>query len=71
MTDQVIELYTAEQVRRLDKCAIEGHNIPGIDLMERAGGSTFEATRLFHPSARKFQVFCGGGNNGGGTAPKR
>lgn len=65
MTDQVIELYTAEQVRRLDKCAIEGHKIPGIDLMERAGGCTFEAARLAHPSARKFLVFCGGGNNGG------
>ena len=65
MTDQVIRLYTAEQVRRLDKCAIEGHAIPGIDLMERAGGSTFDAARLTFPSARKYLVFCGGGNNGG------
>jgi hydroxyethylthiazole kinase-like uncharacterized protein yjeF len=65
MTDQVIRLYTAEQVRRLDKCAIEGHAIPGIELMERAGGSTFDAARLAFPSARKYRVFCGGGNNGG------
>jgi hydroxyethylthiazole kinase-like uncharacterized protein yjeF len=65
MTDQANRLYTAEQVRRLDKCAIEGHAIPGIDLMERAGGSTFDAARLAFPVARKFLVFCGGGNNGG------
>ncbi len=65
MTDQVIRLYTAEQVRRLDKCAIEGHAIPGIDLMELAGASTFDAARLAFPSARNFLVFCGGGNNGG------
>jgi hydroxyethylthiazole kinase-like uncharacterized protein yjeF len=58
-------LYTAEQVRRLDKCAIEGHSIPGIDLMERAGNSTFDAARLAFPAARKYLVFCGGGNNGG------
>ncbi len=58
-------MYTAEQVRRLDKCAIEGHSIPGIELMELAGRSTFDAARLAFPSARKYGVFCGGGNNGG------
>ena len=58
-------MYTAEQVRRLDKCAIEGHAIAGIDLMERAGRSTFDAARMTFPGARKYLVFCGGGNNGG------
>jgi len=65
MTDQAERLYTAEQVRRLDKCAIEGHGIPGIDLMERAGKSVFDAIRQAFPEARKWLVFCGGGNNGG------
>ena len=37
MADQTIRLYTAEQVRGLDKCAIEGHGIPGMTLMEKAG----------------------------------
>jgi hydroxyethylthiazole kinase-like uncharacterized protein yjeF len=65
MTDQATRLYTAGQVRRLDKCAIEEHAIPGIDLMERAGTCTIDAARMAFPEARKFQVFCGGGNNGG------
>ena len=58
-------LYTAEQVRRLDACAIEGHGIPGIDLMERAGRSVFEAAREAFPFAARWLVLCGGGNNGG------
>jgi hydroxyethylthiazole kinase-like uncharacterized protein yjeF len=65
MVDRVHRLYTAEQVRRLDRCAIDGHGIPGIDLMERAGRSTFEVAREAYPEACRWQVFCGGGNNGG------
>lgn len=65
MIDQADRLYTAEQVRRLDMCAIEGHDIPGIELMERAGQSVFEAARHAFPEARSFLVLCGGGNNGG------
>jgi len=63
--DQDRRLYTAEQVRRLDRCAIEGHGIPGIELMERAGRATFEAARAGWPHARRWLVLCGGGNNGG------
>ncbi len=58
-------MYTAEQVRRLDKCAIEGHGIPGMDLMERAGKSAFDTACQAFPEARRWLVFCGGGNNGG------
>ena len=58
-------MYTAEQVRRLDKCAIEGHGIPGIDLMERAGRCVFEAARQAFPDSESHLVLCGGGNNGG------
>jgi hydroxyethylthiazole kinase-like uncharacterized protein yjeF len=65
MSDQAVRLYTARQVRRLDKCAIEGHAIAGIDLMERAGARTFDTARMAFPAARKYLVFCGGGNNGG------
>ena len=65
MAGQVERLYTAEQVRRLDKCAIEGHGIPGMDLMERAGSNTFEAAKAAFPEAGKVLVFCGGGKNGG------
>jgi NAD(P)H-hydrate epimerase len=65
MAVPVERLYTAKQVRRLDKCAIEGHGIPGMDLMERAGESTFLAAMRAFPEARDLLVFCGGGNNGG------
>jgi len=65
MTGESNRLYTAEQVRRLDKCAIEDHGIPGIDLMERAGRVVFDQARLEFPESRNWLVFCGGGNNGG------
>ncbi|MEJ8567627.1 NAD(P)H-hydrate dehydratase [Wenzhouxiangellaceae bacterium CH-27] len=58
-------MYNAEQVRRLDASAIEAHGIPGIELMERAGRSAFEAARRAFPQARRWQIFCGGGNNAG------
>ncbi len=65
MTVKAQRLYTAEQVRRLDKCAIEDHGIAGIDLMELAGRSVFEQARLKFPQSRHWLVICGGGNNGG------
>jgi NAD(P)H-hydrate epimerase len=65
MVDQADRLYTAEQVRRLDQCAIEGHGIPGIELMERAGRAVFEAACEDWPHAQRWLVVCGAGNNGG------
>ncbi|MEE4217957.1 MAG: NAD(P)H-hydrate dehydratase [Xanthomonadales bacterium] len=65
MIEQADRLYTAEQVRRLDKCAIVGHGIPGIELMERAGRCVFEAARQAYPDSETCLVLCGGGNNGG------
>jgi NAD(P)H-hydrate epimerase len=65
MMNQADRLYTAEQVRRLDKCAIEGHGIPGMELMERAGRFVFDTARQAYPEANSLLVFCGGGNNGG------
>jgi len=58
-------LYSAEQVRALDRCAIDEFKTPGIDLMERAGNATFQALRRRWPGLRHIAVFCGGGNNGG------
>jgi hydroxyethylthiazole kinase-like uncharacterized protein yjeF len=65
MMEQAHRLYTAGQVRRLDRCAIEGHGIPGMDLMERAGRCVFEAARQAFPDMQNILVLCGGGNNGG------
>ncbi|MBT8420147.1 MAG: NAD(P)H-hydrate dehydratase [Gammaproteobacteria bacterium] len=58
-------LYRAEQVRELDRIAIQDFGIPGARLMERAGFVTFRAMRRRWPEARRVRVVCGAGNNGG------
>lgn len=58
-------LYRAEQVRALDRAAIEVHGIPGIELMRRAGAEAFRLLREHWPEARTIAVLAGAGNNGG------
>ena len=58
-------LYRAEQVRELDRTAIEDQGIPGIELMERAGRAAYDLLRQRWPKARDVTVACGIGNNGG------
>lgn len=58
-------LYTPEQVRELDRRAIEDHGIPGERLMERAGRAAYRLLRREWPGVRRVTVLCGGGNNGG------
>lgn len=59
------QLYLAEQVRALDRCAIAQFGIPGLTLMERAGAAAFSLLRSRWPAARHVTVLCGIGNNGG------
>ena len=59
------ELWTAAQVRELDRRAIELHGVPARELMERAGGAALDALLQRWPAAREVTVLCGGGNNGG------
>lgn len=58
-------LYTAAQVRELDRIAIEERKIPGGKLMRRAGEAAFDLLRTRWPRARRIVVICGPGNNGG------
>lgn len=58
-------LYRSEQVRELDRIAIEEHKLPGFTLMSRAGQVAFDALRNHWPQARSLAVVCGPGNNGG------
>ncbi len=58
-------LYTAGQVRALDRQAIERFGIPGAELMQRAGAAAFAVARERWPEARRWCVLCGTGNNGG------
>ena len=58
-------LYRAEDVRELDRQAIEVCGIPGIELMERAGREAFAVLRGRWPAARRVAIVAGPGNNGG------
>lgn len=60
-----MEAYTKEQVRELDRIAIEEYQIPSIVLMENAGvGATSIILREI-AAQKNVAIFCGKGNNGG------
>ena len=65
MSDLPAELYTAAQVRELDRLAIERQGIPSLTLMERAGADALDALTGRYPGAGNLVVLCGGGNNAG------
>ncbi|MBN1489005.1 MAG: NAD(P)H-hydrate epimerase [Phycisphaerae bacterium] len=57
-----------EQIRTIDRLAIERYRIPGIVLMENAGRNAAELIRhhaLPTPNRGTAAILCGGGNNGG------
>ncbi|MFH1239535.1 MAG: NAD(P)H-hydrate epimerase [bacterium] len=58
---------TAEQMRQIDRRAIQEFGIPGVVLMENAGRAVSrEVMALLGDSSRSTVViFCGKGNNGG------
>ncbi len=58
-------LYRAQQVRQLDRIAIEQEGIAGFTLMRRAGKAAFDILLETWPQVEKVTVFCGVGNNGG------
>jgi len=58
-------LYTASQLRELDRGAIETAGIPGYTLMLRAGAAAWQVLGSSWPDARRLVVVCGTGNNGG------
>ena len=59
------KLYTAEQVRGIDYVAIHEIGIAGYELMCRAGAAVLDEARKRYPSARRWLIMCGPGNNGG------
>ncbi len=58
---------TREQIRELDRIAIEQYGIPGLILMENAGSACARTALRMLGSARGKEVtlLCGRGNNGG------
>jgi len=64
-SSRVAPLYTAAQVRELDRLAIEEAGIPGYTLMTRAGVACWQVLRDCWPDALRIGIVCGAGNNGG------
>jgi NAD(P)H-hydrate epimerase len=64
---QLMIRLTREQVRRIDRLAVEKYHIPGVVLMENAAiAAANVATEMVGNTANRFVVIlCGGGNNGG------
>ncbi len=59
------QIYLRDQVRELDRTAIEDFNIPSITLMQRAAESAFNELQTAWPEANHIIVLVGTGNNGG------
>jgi ADP-dependent NAD(P)H-hydrate dehydratase / NAD(P)H-hydrate epimerase len=57
-------LYAADEMRALDRWAIEREGVPSLQLMERAGGEVGRAITELSP-AGPVRIVCGRGNNGG------
>ncbi|HZZ82967.1 MAG TPA: NAD(P)H-hydrate dehydratase [Anaeromyxobacteraceae bacterium] len=60
-----MRLATAEEMRAIDRAAIDDLAVPGLALMERAGRAVAEAALALAGPGGRFLVLCGGGNNGG------
>jgi ADP-dependent NAD(P)H-hydrate dehydratase / NAD(P)H-hydrate epimerase len=57
-------LYDAEEMRGVDRWAIEERGVPSLELMEAAGRAVAEAVAGLAPEG-PVRVVCGKGNNGG------
>jgi NAD(P)H-hydrate epimerase len=64
--DKMIRL-TRQQVRQIDRLAVDRYHIPGEVLMENAAiAAANAATSMVGPSKNgEILILCGGGNNGG------
>ena len=61
----VMKIFTAAQIRELDKYTIEQEPVKSIDLMERAARSVADAITERWSKEVPIVVFAGHGNNGG------
>src|SRR5262245_30267749 len=56
---------TRDEVRELDRRAINDFGVPGIVLMENAGRGCAELLMRLNPNRMPTVILCGPGNNGG------
>jgi ADP-dependent NAD(P)H-hydrate dehydratase / NAD(P)H-hydrate epimerase len=64
LPDWLTPLPDAEQMRAVDRWAIDVCGVPGLELMERAGQGVVRAVERVAPDG-DVAVVCGKGNNGG------
>ena len=60
-----VEIYPVAAIRDIDRTAIDHEGIPGYTLMTRAGNAAVDAALRQYPEAKRWQLVCGAGNNGG------
>ena len=56
---------TRDEVRELDRRAIDGFGVPGVVLMENAGRGCAELLMHLNSERKPTMILCGPGNNGG------
>ncbi len=61
----LVPLYTAQEMRTIDRLAVDEVGIPGVVLMERAGLGAAAEILAHWPDCLRVAVICGAGNNGG------
>lgn len=64
LPDWCSQLPDADQMREIDRWAIERRGVPSLELMERAGEAVVRAVERLCPDG-PVAVLCGKGNNGG------
>jgi NAD(P)H-hydrate epimerase len=60
-----LAVYSSQEIKTLEKLAIEGAHISAYQLMCRAGQAAFNLVEERWPEVRTLIIFCGSGNNGG------
>jgi len=62
-----MKVVTSQQMKEIDRKAIEESNLSGLTLMENAGLRIFQSLKNIYPDLRlkKIIIFAGSGNNGG------
>ncbi|HAJ33825.1 MAG TPA: bifunctional ADP-dependent NAD(P)H-hydrate dehydratase/NAD(P)H-hydrate epimerase [Candidatus Atribacteria bacterium] len=62
-----MKVVTNQQMKEIDRKAIEEYGISGLTLMENAGLRIFQSLKNIYPDLRlkKIAIFAGSGNNGG------
>jgi NAD(P)H-hydrate epimerase len=58
-------IYSIASVREIDRRAIEENDLSGYTLMQRAAAAAVQVARQQYPDAKRWQIICGPGNNGG------